>query len=176
MTDSVLTLVPNGGTSGWDQMCLGYDGTPIAITVTQSLLVPGQSNMMFSLSDAAVAGDISKIVIAYRGQATLGEGRESWVYCQTKVGGTVYETAGVQQTSSVVIWYYVNIATNPATSAAWEWDEIDALQAGMRVRVPYGGGCNVRQFKVQVYYEPDTYEDTSGSSANVGISPGGMVF
>lgn len=176
MTDSVLTLTTNGGTTGWDQMCLGYDGIPFFFTVTQSVLVVGQSSMMFSLSDAAVAGDISKIVIAYRAASNPQSGRESYVYCQTKVDGDVYETAGVVHSNATTTWYYMDIATNPATSQAWEWGEIDSLQAGMRCRVTYGGNIAIYQFKVQVYYEPDTYEDTTGGGANVGISPGGMVM
>ena len=171
MTDSVLTLYPNGGSAGWDQMGLGYDGDPITWNVYNS-----KTAIMFSLGDAAVAGDISKIVIAQRIAASDQYGKSSTVYGQTKIDGTTYETAGIVRNVATPTWYYVNVAVNPATSVAWLWPEIDALQAGMRVVTNYGGWLYLYQYKIQVYYNPGTYSDTSSGGANVGISPGGMVF
>ena len=171
MTDSVLTLVPNGGSAGWDRMGLGYDGTPIIWTVDNS-----ETSVMFSLQDAAVAGAITKITVAQRIAASDQYGRQSVVYCQTKVGGTVYETAGIVRNVATPAWYYVDIAVNPKTGVAWLWPEIDDLQAGMRVITLYGGWLNLYQYKIQVYYNPGTYSDTSSGGANVGISPGGMVM
>ena len=172
MTDSVLTLYPNGGSAGWDQMGLGYDGDPIIWSVTSAAGV----SVMFSLQDAAVAGDISKIVIAQRIAASDQYGKSSTVYGQTKIDGTTYETAGIVRNVATPAWYYVDITANPATSVAWTWPEIDALQAGMRVTTNYGGWLYLYQYKVQVYYNPGTYEDASDGGANVGISPGGMIF
>jgi hypothetical protein len=171
MTDSVLTLVPNGGSAGWDEMGLGYDGTPIIWTVYNS-----STSVMFSLQDAAVAGAITKITVAQRIAASHEGGRESTVYCQTKVDGTTYETAGIVRNVATPAWYYVDIAVNPKTGVAWLWPEIDDLQAGMRVTTLYGGWLNLYQYKIQVYYNPGTYSDTSSGGANVGISPGGMVM
>ena len=171
MTDSVLTLYPNGGSAGWDQMGLGYDGTPIIWTVDNS-----ETSVMFSLQDAAVAGAITKITVAQRIAASDQYGRQSVVYCQTKVDGTVYETAGIVRNVATPAWYYVDIAVNPKTGVAWLWPEIDDLQAGMRVTTLYGGWLNLYQYKIQVYYNPGTYSDTSSGGANVGISPGGMVM
>ena len=172
MTDSVLTLYPNGGSAGWDQMGLGYD---TEYPITWSVMESGKS-VMFSLQDAAVAGDISKIVIAQRIAASDQYGKSSTVYGQTKIDGTTYETAGIVRNVATLTWYYVDVAVNPATSVAWLWPEIDALQAGLRVTTIYGGWLYLYQYKIQVYYNPGTYEDTSSSGANVGISPGGMVF
>ena len=171
MTDSVLSLVPNGGSTGWDQMGLGYDGDPITWSVYNS-----GTSVMFSLQDAAVAGAISKIVIAQRIAASDQYGRSSAVYGQTKVNGTTYETAGIVRNVATPTWYYVDVAVNPATGVAWLWPEIDDLQAGMRVRTEYGGWLELYQYKIQVYYNPGTYEDTTSGRANVGISPGGMVM
>jgi len=131
---------------------------------------------MFSLQDAAVAGDISKIVIAQRIAASDQFGRPSTVYGQTKIDGTTYETAGIVRNVATPTWYYVDVAVNPATGVAWLWPEIDVLQAGLRVKTEYDGWLKLYQYKIQVYYNPVTYEDTSSGGANVGISPGGMVF
>ena len=171
MTDSVLTLTLNGGSSGWETLCLGYDSTPTTWNVYNS-----GTSVMYSLSDAAVAGDIAKIVLAQRIAASDQYGKSSTVYGQTKIDGVVYEMAGIVRNVATPTWYYVDIAVNPATSAAWTWPEIDALQAGMRVTTNYGGWLYLYQYKVQVYYNPGTYADTSDGGANVGISPGGMIF
>jgi hypothetical protein len=171
MTDSVLTLTLNGGSSGWDTLCLGYDSTPTRWNVYNSNYA-----VMYSITDAAVAGDISKITLAQRISASDQYGEKSTVYGQTKIEGTVYETAGIVREVPTPTWYYVDIAVNPATSAAWTWPEIDALQVGMRVKVDYGGWLALYQYTVQVYYNPGTYEDTTSGGANVGISPGGMIF
>ena len=175
MTDSVLSLVPNGGSDGWDQMGLGYDSLPIGFNVYNAGSTVGKT-VMFSLTDAAVAGDISKIVIAYRVAASAMPWNPSTVYGQTKVNGTTYETAGIVRNVATPTWYYVDVAVNPATGVAWLWPEIDDLQAGMRVTTNYGGWLELYQYKIQVYYNPGTYEDTTSGGANVGISPGGMVF
>lgn len=172
MTDSVLTLYPNGGSAGWDQMGLGYDTEH---PITWSVMESGDS-VMFSLQNAAVAGDISKIVIAQRIAASDQYGKSSTVYGQTKIDGTTYETAGIVRNVATPTWYYVDVAVNPATGVAWLWPEIDALQAGLRVTTIYGGWLYLYQYKIQVYYNPGTYEDTSSGGANVGISPGGMVL
>ena len=54
-------------------------------------------------------------------------------------------------------------ATNPATAAAWTWDEIDALQIGLVIRKPHSvdGG---RSRCTQVYVEVDyiTIHDETG--------------
>lgn len=171
MTDSVLTLTLNGGSPGWETLCLGYDSAPTTWSVYNS-----GTAVMYSLSDAAVAGDISKIVLAQRISASDQSGRSSTVYGQTKIDGTVYETAGIVRNVATPTWYYVDIAVNPATSTAWTWPEIDALRAGMRVTTIYGGWLYLYQYKVQVYYNPGTYEDATSGGANVGISPGGMIF
>ena len=170
MTDSVLSLVPNGGSTGWDQMGLGHDGTPITWSVYNS-----GTSVMFSLQDAAVAGDISKIVIAQRIAASDQYGKSSTVYGQTKINGTTYETTGIVRNVATPTWYYVDVAVNPATGVAWLWPEIDDLQAGMRVTTNYGGWLELYQYKIQVYYNPGTYSDTTSGGANV-CCPGGRVI
>jgi len=44
--------------------------------------------------------------------------------------------------------------TNPATTAAWTWDEIDKLQIGLNLREPRDGRNNI-SFCTQVYVEID---------------------
>lgn len=171
MPDSVLTLIPNGGSEGWDRMGLGYDSLPIQFTPLNAGSTAGKS-VMFSLTDAAVAGDISKIVIAYRVAASEAYGASSTVRGKTNTDGTDYETAPLVRAEADATWYYVDVTTNPATGLAWTWTDIDSLSSGIRVNVNYGGWLNLHQFKILVYYDPGVYEEESDVGGNVGISPG----
>lgn len=172
MTESVLELIPNGGSAGWDRMCLGYDTSdPISWTVFNS-----DTSVMFSLQDAAVAGDISKIVIAYRVAGDPEYGQGSTVYGRMHVYGAYYETAGVVRANSTPTWYYVDVTVNPATSAAWTWAEIDALEAGIRDTTIYGGWLRMYQFKVQVYYTPETYVAPTLVKGSPAVGCGSMIF
>lgn len=172
MTESVLTLLPNGGTDGWDRMILGYDSSPIVLT-----FYSGEGKTaLFSMTDAAVAGEISKITIAYRVSTNVTYGCVSMFYCITNTTGTNHETTGIVRSTEDPAWYYVDVTTNPETSAAWTWPDIDALQSGVRAVTSYGGQSKLYQFKVQVHYTPDTFEDVTGGGSNPGCSPGGMVF
>ena len=152
-------------------MGLGYDGTPIGFNVYNAGGTAGKS-VMFSLTDAAVAGDISKISISYRVAASEMYGASSTVRGKTNTDGTDYETAPIVRAEADPTWYYVDVATNPATGLAWTWDDIDSLSAGIRVNVNYGGWLNLYQFKILVYYDPGIYEEDSDAGGNVGISPG----
>lgn len=172
MTESVLEIVPTGGSTGWDQMCLGYDSSsPIGWTVYNS----GYS-VCFSLQDAAVAGVISKIVIAYRVACSSAYGKSSTVYGKMHIGGSYYETAGIERGITTPTWYYVDVATNPATSSTWTWTEIDALEAGVKVTTNYGGWLFMYQYKVQVYYTPEAYVPPTLVKGSPAISCGSMIF
>jgi hypothetical protein len=172
MTESVLELLPTGGSAGWDQMCLGYDtSSPLNWTVYNS-----GNSVNFSLQDAAVAGVISKIVIAYRVGCSEAYGKSSTVYGRMHVGGTYYETAGSVRAENDPTWYYVDVAVNPVTSAAWTWTEIDALEAGVRVTTAYGGWLNMYQYKAQVYYTPEAYVPPILVKGNPAIGCGSMIF
>lgn len=171
MTESVIELIPNGGSPGWDQMGLGYDGVPINWNVYNT-----GTYVTFSLVDAAVAGVISKITIAYRTASSEAVGSPSTVECRMVIGGTAYYTAAVARNENDHTWYYVDVAVNPATSAAWTWAEIDALLAGIKVNVSYGGWLSMYQFKVQVTYTPEAYVPPMLVRGNVACGAGSMIL
>jgi hypothetical protein len=172
MTESVLELIPTGGSTGWDQMGLGYDTTQ---SIPWSSSNSGTS-VIFSLQDAAVAGVISKIVIACRVGCSEAFGKASTVYGRMHVSGAYYETAGSTRAENDPTWYYVDVAANPATSAAWTWAQIDALEAGIRVTTLYGGWLYMSQFKVQVYYTPEAYVPPMLVKGSPACGCGSMIF
>jgi hypothetical protein len=174
MTESVLELIPTGGSIRWDQMGLGYD-TTLPIMWSSNADSSGTS-AIFSLQDAAVAGAISKIVIAYRVGSSEAFGKASTVYGRMHISGAYYETAGIVRAENDITWYYVDVAVNPATSAAWTWTQIDALEAGIKVTVLYGGWLNMYQFKIQVYYTPEAYVPPMLVKGSPACGCGSMIF
>lgn len=171
MTTSVIELLPNGGSSGWDRMCLGYDTTnPIAWSVFFN-----DYPVDFSLGDSAVAGVIDKITVAQRIQSGTSYGYSQLVTTRLTIGGTVYSTAAVERKTALT-WVYVDFTTSPATRSAWTWEEIDALYAGMSVHCNYGASLQLYQFKVQVTYTPEAYVPPTLVKGSPAIGCGSMIF
>lgn len=68
-----------------------------------------------------------------------------------KSGGTVVD--GTTQTLTFSFAAYSQTwTTNPVTSSAWTWDEIDALQAGYKLIADAGSQANCSQMYVEVDY------------------------
>lgn len=175
MTNSVLTLLPRGGYAGWENMRLGYNSpTPIALQKTYT----SSGNVLFSMEDAAVAGAISKITLkpyltCYPESGTVT------VYGKVKIGSTVYNAGTALQITDYIstpTLYNIDVTTNPKTSAAWTWDEIDDLIAGVYKVYDYGKWAYLWQFSATVTYTVSTYTPKTLTIGNVGIAPGGMIF
>ena len=72
-----------------------------------------------------------------------------------KISSTVYASGEQNLTSSTALYSYA-WTTNPATSAAWSWTEIDALLAGDYLKNGWVNKDNKRSpFKYQLWVEVD---------------------
>ena len=82
-----------------------------------------------------------------------------------KTGGTAYEgTAFDFALPDIYVIKSETWNTNPNTSAAWTWDEIDALQIGIVLRRSHsasGSSCSCTQLWIEVDYTPPVTEQTS---------------
>ena len=171
MTISVLTLIPNGGSAKWEEMGLGYDSTN---PIYHTSMISEPDDDIFTWQDAAVAGVISKITIEFRGAGNITSGREGFVRTAITMGGTTYYTSYVKQ--GALATQTVDIAVNPATSAAWTWSEIDNLQAGLGYSIVYGGWVSIYQCLVKVTYTPEAYTPPILTKGNPAVSCGCMMF
>jgi len=85
---------------------------------------------------------------------------------------TVSESSEIDVSVAVYTTYSNQWSTNPATSSAWTWDEIDNLQIGIAMRNANAGGTarltNCTQVYVEVDYTPAVTEKTS-SDAGSGV-------
>jgi hypothetical protein len=109
------------------------------------------------------SGTINSITIYFRIRAYSGTG---YAKPSQKSGGTV--TDGTEQTCTTSYeTKSQTYTTNPATGAAYTWDEIDALQIGVCVKQT---SSTSRTYCTQVYVEIDYTAGgaTEKSSADVG--------
>jgi hypothetical protein len=113
---------------------------------------------LYNLTNHSGSGTISKIIVHARVR-DLTVGRIA-----IKTGGTIYYSgnlsAGATYENKSFDW-----TTNPQTTIAWTWDDIDALQAGIELPGT-GGACT------QLYVEVDY---TAGGSSNLIVNYEGGV-
>jgi hypothetical protein len=110
------------------------------------------------------AGTINFVKVYARGKVTASPTQAS-LKIAVKSGATVAESSEKTITTS---WanYSQQWDTNPNTGAAWTWDEIDSLQAGITVR-----RCNASgEYTVctQLYVEVDYSSVTAKTSSDTG--------
>ncbi len=77
-----------------------------------------------------------------------------------KIGGTVYEGDVYENTTTAYYNHSHTWATNPATSVAWTWSDIDSLQIGVSLKRGGSGNSICTQVYVEVAFTPvnDTIE------------------
>ena len=124
--------------------------TRVYIDQTASILTD-----LFNLPAHSGVGTINSVVIYARAAAeTNAIGKLRIMH---KTHGTLYQSSEVSLTTSWTT-YSTTHTTNPNTSSAWTWAEIDALQVGAKIldgNEWYEVG--VTQVYVEVNYEPIIY-------------------
>ncbi len=99
--------------------------------------------------------------------------------CSLRTQATTYDGSAQTVTTTYAL-YSEAWATNPNTSAAWTWDDIDALEVGASIRQASTDGWQTRV--TQVYVEVDytagaslTVSDTIALSEALGKSVSGVM-
>jgi len=102
----------------------------------------------FSFGNTSGSGTINYVRIYARYYSTHAEGAWTLFF---RISGTDYYSSNCTQ-PSVASWQddYKQWATNPNTSSAWQWAELDAIEAGYRQR--YGGSYMTAVY-TQIYIE-----------------------
>lgn len=138
----IIQNTPFGEATNWE--CVD-DVTPDDDTT----YVSGTGVDVFEVTDAPYPlGIINKIIVTIRVRKTEGGTRLARQVIRTN--GTTYEPDLFEITSSYADYEW-ELTTNPNTSAAWTWVEIDALQAGAHIPT---GGSRLTQVFVTVDYTP----------------------
>ena len=135
----------------------------------------------YNIDDHSVgSGVINKITVKINGCIFNTTSQDHLKICIKSGTGdgapdTPSEGSGQQMTTDFAE-YTEEWATNPATSAAWTWDEIDKLQAGVSIRRPHiNNTTKVTQVYVEVDYtavtEKTSSDSGSGSDARLSGNP-----
>ena len=117
---------------------------------------------LYNLSAPTGNGTINYIKVWYRfRQSPTGT---AYLTPAIKTGGTAYEgsedTTGTSWENGSYQW-----TTNPKTGVAWTWDDLTALQAGIKMHRSGGTGARCTQVYVEVDY---TAAETPKTSSDVG--------
>lgn len=140
---ATLTLRPNSDSTPLAMSPTG-DTTNHYANVDESSLNTADYNSSYSFVAGGTATDIygfpnhsseegiinNVTLYVQAANASTGSG-SSALYMAVKMGGTVYETSKGALGSSTL--YSLAMSTNPNTSAAWTWDDIDNFQAGAKL-------------------------------------------
>jgi hypothetical protein len=109
---------------------------------------------LYAVQNSSVgAGTINSVTIYIR-----GEGSTAWFKSALKTNGTVYESAQFT-TAGDDTWETKSTAynTNPQTTAAWTWAEVDAMQIGaVSYRDPTQQG-RITQVYAEIDYTPASF-------------------
>ena len=127
---------------------------------------------LYALENSSDLGTINSVTVYARSYLMAGGAGFAGYsgYTKIKTGGTEYE--GEVNTTGGWTTYNTEYTTNPKTSSAWTWDEVNSLQAGVRITGggESGGGTKATQVYVEVDYEAGASTYTKSVSVTFGGS------
>lgn len=173
--EEILRPSDNGTFTGWtafgatnNWQCVNEvtpDGDDSYVTTTADNVTDS-----YNLQDHTTGtGTISNVRVYIRAEAAAGKE----IILAVVVGGTKYDAAAGKTLTTKYVDYYDDWAQNPATSTAWTWDDIDALEVSFASGVLANKEERVTTAWVVVTYTPPVSIDITPPSAIIGweLSP-----
>jgi len=163
-------LSRSGAASNW-QACTSDDGDTSYVYTTNS----NWQTDLYNLSDVSLAGTINSVTVYIRARANTNPTQTSAQTAIRTRNNTYYGTEITLTTSYAV--YSTTYTTNPR-GGAWTWAQINALQAGARLRRPAGTNTQSRvtQVWVVVDYTPPLPNANFTASPTSGCNPLDVTF
>ena len=159
---SILNQYPSEG-EHWDKV---DEETPDGDTTCVSCPWTGYARDLYGLPNHSEGtGTINSITVYVRCRTQYDPDQAS-VCASCRTHSTTYD--GDEQTAATSYANYSQVwATNPNTGSAWTWDEIDALEIGVRLRKPCatGGSTYCTQVWVEIDYNPAKTSSDSGAGS-----------
>lgn len=119
---------------------------------------------LYNLADTALYGTINSVTVFVNCKGTK-VGVFS-AYTRIKTNGVAHDGSEITLTTTYVT-YSTAYTTNPQTTAAWTWAEVNALQAGVALKKPTGGATSrCTQVWVVVNYTPGLPPSISNTPDN----------
>lgn len=107
---------------------------------------------LYTFPSSSGLGTINSVTLHMRIKVGSNGFQEQEISCRTHA--TVYDYAVSPCNSGSYEEEEKELAVNPNTSNAWTWDEVDALEAGPRLRTCNAHTARCTQFWVEVDYTP----------------------
>jgi len=144
-------LSKNGGSANYDRVMEAVADEDSTYVYTGGASLFDTYNLP---AHSAGSGTINSVTVYFRCRKTDVGDTKARAHIQTH--STPYEGAQKSLTTSWVT-YSETWTTNPNTGAAWTWDEIDALEIGVRMGVGEQPPCQCTQVYVEVEYSASSY-------------------
>jgi hypothetical protein len=121
---------------------------------------------LYNLSNPTGSGTINYIKVWYRFRGATGLPVTAYLTPAIKTGGTAYEGSEDTETAASYKNGSYQWTTNPQTGVAWTWDDLTALQAGVKIKGYGGKSCRCTQVYVEVDYTSAVTEKTSSDTGS----------
>lgn len=159
-----LTPKPGTGEENWEDVdeAVSDDDT----TRVQTVATTWVRDLYNLPAHSEGSGTISKVTVKANLRTRESPNQTSGkLACKT--GGTAYE--GNEETlGTTYAIYSKEWITNPNTSSAWTWNEVDALQIGVSIRRGVSGSATSHSHATQAYVEVDYTAVTEKTSSDAG--------
>ena len=117
-----------------------------------SLAIVTWTRDLYNLDDSVGTGTINSVTVYAKGRESQSSGF-AWLVTGIKTLGTIDDSTNLALTTSYAD-KSETFTTNPVTGNPWTWTEVDALQAGVRLRCETGYG-DARCTQVWVVVDAD---------------------
>jgi len=116
---------------------------------------PSGETDIYNIPDCDISGEITSVSV-YSVSKTESSGEEiGEILVYAKTHGETYH-GGLTYLTDSYATYISTFNTNPNTGTDWNWEEINNLQIGFRLRLSYGGYARCTQsYVVVTYYDTD---------------------
>lgn len=169
---SVLTLRPNANSSPLEQtVSTGQNYACVdeaTIDTVDYCYAQGSSATeiktdIYSFPNhSSESGIINSVTVKCQCKRQKSGNGLAYVNPAVKIGSTVYESGdqSITEASTYALYSYT-WTTNPATSSAWSWTEIDALLAGDKLSAIYTNKSNYATAMIYQLWVEVTYGESS---------------
>jgi trimeric autotransporter adhesin len=148
---ATVTLWPNGtgdttglsrfpGSGSNYERVTSADADDTSYVQNSSSTVSSGLHDLYQLEDTSVAGTINSVTVTIVCRAnSTANNRRTFVATKLKTNSTLYSGTETTQIPTTYTSYSTVYTTNPNTSSAWTWTEVNNLQVGPNIRIQNTG-------------------------------------
>lgn len=165
---SFAQLTPVGATYNWQ--CVDEEGADEDTTYVKSSSTSWKTDTYLTQDHSTGSGTINKVTIYVRCKSSNTFGEVANARTALRTHSKTYNGSTITLTGSYAN-YYTDYATNPYSSSAWTWSEVDDMEVGVGGKNSgfYGWLAYCTQVWAVVDYTPPTPEFPYGAVVALAI-------